>query len=430
MTKKQVCIIGAGSSGITAAKAMKEAGISFDCYEKGSDIGGNWRFNNDNGMSSAYRSLHINTNKVVMSYSDFPMPEEYPMFPHHSHVIKYFEDYANHFGVKEHITFKTAVTNVSPNADGTYRVTLDNGQSHDYQYVIVANGHHWNPRYPSFKGEFTGEILHAHHYKEDDQIKHKDVLIVGIGNSAVDIACEAARLHTGKVVISTRSGAYITPNWFGSMPFDNLANPLTAKLPLFMQRWLLSAALWLARGRQEDYGVPKPKRPLLSEHPTLSQDLLNMAGRGLVQFKPNIREFKGKTVVFEDGSEQDFDVIIYATGYKVTFPFLKHIPAFDVEESNEIRLYKKVIHPDFGNLFFLALVQPLGAIMPLAEVQAKWVAKIIKGECRLPNADEMKKSIEADKQKMAKRYKESPRHTLQVDFFPYKESIEKEMRKR
>mgnify|MGYP000641437537 CR=1 FL=1 len=123
-------------------------------------------------------------------------------------------------------------------------------------------------------------------------------------------------------------------------------------------------------------------------------------------------------------------MIIYATGYKVTFPFLKHIPAFDVEESNEIRLYKKVIHPDFGNLFFLALVQPLGAIMPLAEVQAKWVAKIIKGECRLPNADEMKTSIEADKQKMAKRYKESPRHTLQVDFFPYKESIEKEMRKR
>lgn len=431
MTSKQVCIIGAGSSGITACKAMKEANISFDCFEKGSGIGGNWRFNNDNGMSSAYRSLHINTNRVVMAYSDYPMPDDYPMFPHHSHIIEYFDNYVNHFGLRENITFNTTVTNVEPNADGTYKVTLDNGKCADYQYVIVANGHHWNPRYPNpaFKGEFTGEVIHSHDYKEDTQIRDKDLLIVGIGNSAVDIACEAARMHTGKVVISTRSGAYITPNWIGSRPFDNLANPLTAKLPMWAQRKLLEIMLWLARGRQEDYGVPKPKRPLLSEHPTVSQDLLNMTGRGLIKFKPNIKEFKGKTVVFEDETEQDFDMIIYATGYKVSFPFLKHIPAFDVEESNEIRLYKKVIHPDFKNLFFLGLIQPLGAIMPLAELQAKWIANMITGKSKLPNPNEMQKSIEDDKQKMIKRYKASPRHTLQVDFYAYKSEIEKEMKR-
>ncbi|CAH0996604.1 Ferredoxin--NADP reductase [Emticicia aquatica] len=427
---KQVCIIGAGSSGITAAKAMKEQGISFDCFEKGSDIGGVWRFNNDNGLSSAYRSLHINTNRVVMAYSDFPMPDEYPMFPHHSHIITYFENYVDHFKLRDNITFNTTVVDVVQNPDNTYKVTLDNRQSFDYQYVIVANGHHWNPRFPNpaFKGQFTGEILHSHYYKEAEQVQNKDVLVVGIGNSAVDIACEAARLHTGKVVISTRSSAYITPNWIWSMPFDNLANPLTAKLPLWLQRTLLNVTLWLARGRQEDYGVPKPNRPVLSEHPTLSQDLLNLTGRGLIKFKPNIKEIRGKTVVFEDDTEQDFDTIIYATGYKVTFPFLKHYPAFDVEESNDIRLYKKVIHPDYKNLFFLALIQPLGAIMPLAEIQAKWIAKIIKGESKIPSKDMMLKSIEEDKQKMMKRYKQTPRHTLQVDFFTYKESIEKEMK--
>jgi dimethylaniline monooxygenase (N-oxide forming) len=427
---KQVCIIGAGSSGITAAKAMKEQGISFDCFEKGSDIGGVWRFNNDNGLSSAYRSLHINTNRVVMAYSDFPMPDEYPMFPHHSHIITYFENYVDHFKLRDNITFNTTVVDVIQNPDNTYKVTLDNRQSFDYQYVIVANGHHWNPRFPNpaFKGQFTGEILHSHYYKEAEQVQNKDVLVVGIGNSAVDIACEAARLHTGKVVISTRSSAYITPNWIWSMPFDNLANPLTAKLPLWLQRTLLNVTLWLARGRQEDYGVPKPNRPVLSEHPTLSQDLLNLTGRGLIKFKPNIKEIRGKTVVFEDDTEQDFDTIIYATGYKVTFPFLKHYPAFDVEESNDIRLYKKVIHPDYKNLFFLALIQPLGAIMPLAEIQAKWIAKIIKGESKIPSKDMMLKSIEEDKQKMMKRYKQTPRHTLQVDFFTYKESIEKEMK--
>jgi dimethylaniline monooxygenase (N-oxide forming) len=272
-------------------------------------------------------------------------------------------------------------------------------------------------------------VLHSHYYREAAQVQNKDVLVVGIGNSAVDIACEAARLHAGKVVISTRSGAYITPNWIWSMPFDNLANPLTNKLPFWLQRALFKATLWLAHGKQEDYGVPKPNRPVLSEHPTLSQDLLNLSGRGLVKFKPNIKEFRGKTVVFEDGSEQNFDMIIYATGYKVTFPFLKHYAEFDVEESNDIRLYKKVIHPDYQNLFFLALIQPLGAIMPLAEVQAKWVAKIITGESKVPTKETMLKSIEEDKQELIKRYKQSPRHTLQVDFFAYKESIVKEMKR-
>ena len=428
---KQVCIIGAGSSGITAAKAMKEKGISFDCYEKGSTIGGNWRFNNDNGISSAYRSLHINTNRMMMAYSDFPMPEEYPMFPHHSHIIKYFDDYVDHFGIRQNITFNTSVEDVKQNIDGTYKVKLQNGNELNYKYVLVANGHHWNPRFPTpaFKGNFAGEVLHSHYYREAEQVKHKDVLVVGIGNSAVDIACEAARQYSGKVVISTRSGAYITPNWIGSAPFDNLANPLTAKLPLWLQRILLSTTLRLAHGKQEDFGVPKPNRPLLSEHPTVSQDLLSLSGRGLIKFKPNIKEFHNKTVIFEDGTQQDFDLIVYATGYKVTFPFLKHYAEFDVEESNNIRLYKRVIHPEYQNMFFLALIQPLGAIMPLAELQAKWIAKIITGECKLPTKEGMLKSIEEEAQKLAKRYKQSPRHTLQVDFFPYKEAIEQEMKR-
>ncbi len=428
---KQVCIIGAGSSGIAAAKTMRESGISFDCFEKGSDIGGNWRFNNDNGVSSAYRSLHINTNRVAMAYSDYPMPDDYPMYPHHSHIIKYFESYVAHFGIRNSITFNTVVIEVNQNTDGTYAVKLNNGQTHVYQYIIVANGHHWKPRMPdpAFKGTFTGETIHSHYYKESAQVRDKDVLIVGIGNSAVDIAAEAARLHTGKVVISTRSGAHITPSWFFSMPFDKLANPLTSKLPLSIKRLTLKLALWLARGKQEDFGVPKPKRALLSEHPTVSQDLLHLSGRGAIKFKPNIKEFQGKTVIFEDGSSQDFDMVIYATGYKISFPFLKHYGEFDIEESNKIGLYKRVIHPNFPNIFFIGLLQPLGAIMPLAELQTKWIARIAKGECKLPNKEEMLRSIEEDARKLHKQFDESPRHTLEVDFFGYKSSVEKEMKR-
>ena len=425
----KVCIIGAGSSGITAAKTLKEHGIAFDCYEKGSNIGGNWRFNNDNGMSSAYRSLHINTNRRVMAYSDFPMPDDYPMFPHHSHIITYFENYVDHFGVRPHIQFNTEVLDVLRQDDGSYVVKTNKNET-VYDAVVVCNGHHWNPRFPepAFAGTFTGEVLHSHYYKEVQQVTNKNVLVVGMGNSAVDIACEAARTHSGRVVISSRSGAYVIPNWIGSKPFDELASPLTSSLPLFMQRIFLKTALWVARGSQEDYGVPTPKRPLLMEHPTLSQDLLNLAGRGLVAFKPNIKAFEGKTVLFEDGTKQDFDLIVYATGYKVTFPFLKD-QAFDVSETNDLRLYRKVVHPDYKNLFFVALIQPLGAIMPLAETQSGWIAKILSGKVRLPSTETMHQSIEADTLKIQKRYKASPRHTLQVDFFPYKSSIESEIKK-
>ena len=272
-------------------------------------------------------------------------------------------------------------------------------------------------------------MLHSHYYRTPDQLQGRNLVIVGIGNSAVDIACEAARLHTGRVTISTRSGAYILPNWLWGRPFDSLASPLVSRLPLSVQRLILRAALWLAHGNQENYGVPRPRRQLLQEHPTLSQDLLNLAGRGLIQMKPNIRELRAGSVVFEDGTEEPADLLIYATGYKVSFPFFDK--AFlDVEQQNNLELYRRVVHPGHPGLYFLAFVQPLGAIMPLAEVQARWIARLLTGQCLLPTREAMLRSIAQDKATLQQRYGHSPRHTMQVDFYPYKELIEKEMRQR
>jgi dimethylaniline monooxygenase (N-oxide forming) len=428
---KKVCIIGAGSSGITTCKALKEEGIEFDCYEKGSGIGGNWRYNNDNGMSSAYRSLHINTNREVMSYSDFPMPTEFAMFPHHTEILKYFESYVDHFDLRKHIIFNTSVENVEKNLSGGYNVTTNEGKKIHYQSVIVANGHHWYPRFPepAIPGNFTGETLHVHHYRTPEVLENKSIVILGFGNSAVDLACEAARLHTCKqVTIATRSGAYIIPNWIWSTPLDKLANPLTSKLPLAIQRILLKITLWLARGNQEDFGIPTPNRPILSEHPTISQDLLNLAGRGLIKVKPNISKFDGNKIVFDDGTSQETDLLIYATGYKISFPFFKE-GFFNVESTNDLQLYKRVVHPDFPDLYFIAFIQPLGAIMPLAEIQSKWVSKLISGKLTLPSKEIQQKDIEKEVIKIKNRYKNSPRHTIQVDFYTYKNLIESELKK-
>jgi len=421
----KVCIIGAGSSGIVACKVLHQQNIPFDCFEKGSNIGGNWRYLNDNGMSSSYRSLHINTSKKVMAYSDFPMPAHYPDYPSHFQIIEYFENYVKHFGFGDKITFKTGVERVEKIADNHYKVYLDTGDVREYTDILVASGHHWKARYPDFKGEFHGLCIHSHDYKTPNIFQgQKNVVVVGIGNSAVDIACEAARNSTGKVFISTRSGAYILPKYIMGMPFDTLNKYSVDWLPMFVKRALLNLFLWVARGRQENYGVPKPKRPLLSEHPTISQDLLNLAGHGRIHIKPNIKELAGDTIIFEDGSQEKTDVLIYATGYKIAFPFFDK-NFIDVEETNDISLYKHVVHTEHKGLYFIGLVQPLGAIMPLAEVQSEWVANLITGKSKLPDKEKMLADIKKYKKKLRKRYKNSPRHTIQVDFYPYKNMIKK-----
>src|SRR5581483_7696645 len=191
-----VCVIGAGSSGIAATKTLSERGLEVDCYEKSDRVGGNWVFGNRNGMSSAYRSLHINTSRPRMEYSDFPMPESYPDFPHHTQIAAYFDDYVDHFGLREKITFETGVEHASLAADGGWEVELDNGETRRYDALLVANGHHWNPRWPEppFPGSdtFAGQQLHAHSYRDNSIFAGKHVVVLGMGNSAMDIAVESS----------------------------------------------------------------------------------------------------------------------------------------------------------------------------------------------------------------------------------------------
>lgn len=422
----KVCVIGAGSSGVTVCKSLIEAGVDFDCFEKGSALGGNWRFGNDNGMSSAYRSLHINTSRELMSYSDFPMPDSYPDYPGHELILTYFEQYAAHFGVTPRISFNTAVTSVKPEGNG-YRVQTDTGLDRFYDGVIVCNGHHWNARYPNFEGQFNGLTLHAHDYKTPDIFRDKRVLVVGFGNSATDIACEAAR-STGHVTLSTRSGAYVVPKYMFGKPADHLTKPPLAYAPLWFKRAALQAGLWLSRGNQARFGVPVPDRPILREHPTVSQDLLTLAGHGMISVKPNIRRLDGDGVIFEDGSRENFDVIVWCTGYDISFPFFD--PGFFQVKENRLELYGYVVAPEHPGLFFVGFIQPLGAIMPLAELQGRWVAKLLSGQCRLPAPEAMRADITRVTRHIHQQYIDRPRHTIQVDFFPYRRRLLKEMARR
>src|SRR3712207_9549660 len=144
----KTAVIGAGSSGIAALKSLAERGLDVTAFEASDRIGGNWVFGNKNGMSAAYRYLHITTSRDRMAYSDFPMPESYPDFPRHDQIADYFDSYVDHFGFRGSIRFETKVDRVERRDDGVFEVTITaNGSTETIEYdaVIVANGHHWDP---------------------------------------------------------------------------------------------------------------------------------------------------------------------------------------------------------------------------------------------------------------------------------------------
>ncbi len=420
-------VIGAGSSGIAAVKALTDRGIDVTCFEASDRVGGNWVFGNRNGMSAAYRDLHINTSRERMAYADLPMPPSLPDFPHHTHIAQYFDDYVDHFGIRDRIRFETGVERAEKRPDGTFEVTDEHGGTHRYDALFVANGHHWNPRWPepAFPGHDTCDIeqIHAHDYVDPEQLRGKDVVVLGMGNSAMDIAVDGS-YNAASTYLAARRGAHVVPKYLYGKPVDQIgASP---KIPFAVRRRIMENLLRVYQGQMERYGLPKPDHKFGEAHPTVSGRILDRLAHGAITPKPNIARLEGDRVHFTDGSSVHADLIVYCTGYKVTFPFFDE--GFVSAPENDLPLFRRVFHPDHRNLFFIGLLQPLGAIMPLAQAQSEWVADYLAGRYHLPPDAALRKDIRDEREKMFKRYVRSKRHTMQVDFEDYLVALEKERR--
>jgi len=422
-----VGIIGAGSSGLACAKALKARGVDVEVYEIGSDIGGMWRYENENGLSSAYRSLHIDTSRRNLGYSDFPIPAHLPQFMSHADVLRYLESFAGHFGLRPLIRFKTRVTDLRPE-DGTWRMTLDGGEIRRHRAVIVANGHLWDPRLPAFAGTFTGTTIHSHHYRTSEPYRGRRVLIVGIGNSAVDIAADLCKV-ADRTFMSTRRSAWIMPKYIMGIPTDRWSGFINRHfhLPTPVTRTLIRYLALLAVGDQARYGVPRPAHPIWREHATLSQELLPFVGHGWIDMKPDVAALEGHRVRFTDGSEEEVDAIIYATGYRTRFPFLE--PALFRADGAKVELYRRMRPPSLPGLYFAGLVQPVGPTIPLVEIQARWLACVLAGDVELPSPDRMHVEIARHHDAVRRRYLGSERYALEVDFRHYARQLRDDMRR-
>ncbi|XP_059710759.1 LOW QUALITY PROTEIN: flavin-containing monooxygenase 5-like [Haemorhous mexicanus] len=442
MAPRKVAVIGAGASGLCALKCCLDEGLEPTCFERSKDIGGLWRFEEhpEDGRASIYRSVIINTSKEMMCFSDFPIPEDFPNYMHNSKIMEYFRMYAQHFDLLRHIRFRTSVCRVSKRPDfassGQWEVVTESEGKQEaavFDAVLVCSGHHTNAHLPlsSFPGleKFEGCYLHSRDYKSPQAFFGKRVVVVGIGNSGIDIAVELS--HTAKqVFLSTRRGSWVLYRVADNgYPFDfsylsrfmQLVHNLvpTSILNFFME-WKLNA-----RFDHTLYGL-KPKHGILDQHPTVNDDLPNRIISGRVRVKPNIQEFTETSAIFEDGTREDVDAVVFATGYSFSFPFLEG--CVKVVE-NQIPLYKFMFPPDLEKptLAFIGLIQPWGAIMPISELQSRWATHVFKGLQGLPPPADMLAEITQTKQRMAERYVKSQRHTIQVDYIPYMDDLARQL---
>ncbi|MGV9540781.1 flavin-containing monooxygenase [Nocardia beijingensis] len=424
----RVCVIGAGPSGITAAKRLNDYGIPFDCYEASDEVGGNWYFKNPNGMSACYQSLHIDTSKFRLAFEDYPAPDEWPDFPHHSQLFQYFRDYVDHFGIRDRILFNTKVTAAERDADGRWVITTSDGSTNDYDALIVCNGHHWDPRLPDYPGEFDGTLLHSHAYNDPFDpvdMRGKRVVVVGMGNSGLDIASELSqRFIAAKLYVSARRGVWVLPKYVNGKVGDKRSMPrwMPPKLGLKLKQRFVRKF----RGNMEDYGLPKPDHLPFEAHPSASEEFLHRAGCGDVTFKPAITALEGPRVRFADGSAEEVDVIVCATGYRISFPFFSD-PELLPDADNRFPLFKQMVKPGIDNLFFLGLAQPLPTLVNFAEQQSKLVAAYLTGRYHLPPAEEMRAAMRSAESARSGRYYDSPRHTIQIEFEPYVRDMQREL---
>jgi len=421
--RKKIAVIGSGPSGITALKNILDEGLEVVAFDRNKDVGGNWIYSEDESHSSVFETTHIISSKTLSQYEDFTFDDFDPDaadYPSHDELRRYFQAYASHFNLYPHIRFNTLVIHCKRiNAQEWQIETETDGIRlfETFTDLVVCNGHHWNPRWPVYPGEFTGEYLHSHHFKKAAPFDSKRVLVIGGGNSACDVAVETSRVSE-MTSISWRRGYRIIPKFF----FGKLSDKIGEKsswIPTKLRSFFFDVLLKALVGDNSLYGLRKVETKFGETHPTINDELLYKIRHGKVKPRLDIKRFEGKKVIFENGVEEEYDSIIACTGYYLSHPFFDK--TFLDYSAGPVPLYLKMFHPEYRNLYFIGMFQPLGCIWPGAELQAKIMARELAGKWQRPkNTPEL---CQMEVKKPHYQQIDTPRHTITVDFHRFKKEL-------
>ncbi|ATO13141.1 monooxygenase [Micromonospora sp. WMMA2032] len=420
----RVAVVGAGAAGLATLKALGDAGVPAVAFETADTLGGLWVYGAPG--SPAYRTLHLNTSRGRTEFADHPMPGDWPDYPDHTRVAGYLGDYADRFGLRDAVRLRHTVDRVTAAGDGwrVHATGPDGPVTVDVEAVVVANGHNRVPNRPApYPGECAAQQMHSHDYRGPEQLAGRRVLVVGGGNSAMDIAVDASYAAT-RTLLSLRRGVWVVPKYLLGRPSDTLNGALARRLPWRLRQRISQSMLSATVGPPARYGLPAPEHGFLQDHPTLSDTLLSRLTHGDVQARPGIARFAGDRVEFTDGRVDEVDLVLWCTGYRVEVPFLD--PALLGDGADRLPLYRHVFHLDAPGLAFVGLMQSTGAAFPLVEAQARLVAARLAGTWAPPEPDRQAAACRAELRAATARWGQR-RPQMRVDFDAYLAELRREL---
>lgn len=398
---RPVAIIGAGPSGLAAARALSKHGIDWVGFDLAGDVGGLW--NIDSPRSTVYNSAHLISSARTTEFTEFPMPADTPDYPDHRRLLAYFRDFADHFGLRDGFRFNTEVVRAEPlgaGRDAGWRLTVREGGESDgdkpeggepdddkpdddntalvdageFSAVVIANGTLSEPNIPGFAGEFTGQVRHTSQYKYPRELEGKRVLVVGGGNSGCDIAVDAVH-HAASVDISVRRGYHFVPKYVFGRPADTLggARPLPPRIKQFVD----SRVLRMFTGDPTRFGFPAPDHKIYESHPVVNSLILQHVGHGDIGVRGDIDRFDGRTVHFVDGTSGDYDLVMLATGYLLHYPFIERGHLDWADGSAAPDLYLNIFPSGRDDLAVLGMLEASGIGWQGRYEQAELVARYL-----------------------------------------------------
>ena len=423
------CVIGAGPSGLAALRHLLACGIPAECLEREDGVGGNWYFGSR--TSRVFASTRLISSKRLTEFSDFPMPRHFPHYPDHRQCLEYLRAYADHFALDAHIRTGVSVERIEPaGTPGAGWIVHARGLSLRYAAgVVIASGHNHVPRLPDIPGRFTGHFFHSAGYTSPTEpvtIAGKRVLVIGGGNSGCDIAVECSR-HAAVTVHSTRRGYFVVPRFIFGRPADLRGERLLKMhAPLWLRRFVGLRGIARTIGLPWQHGLPRPDHRLFEAHPVINTELLAAIDSAAIQPAADVAAFAGPTVTFRDGRQADFDVVICATGYQTTLPFIDS-RLLDADTPDGVpRLFMNLLHPRRDDIAVVGLIQPDSGQWGITDVQSRLVAGMALAARESPRAAGW---LYARRQRPARpngiRYIDSPRHTLEVEHFSYRRELER-----
>lgn len=383
-------VIGAGPSGLVTCKVLRDLCLSVEVFEKSSHVGGQWAFSHTGENTGMYDSLRTNTSKSMCRFSDFDLPRSYPDYPDHQQMSAWFESYAEQFNLLDSINLNKAVREIHPIDKNQWLLITEDGTESIYRNIIIATGFN-KPVLPLIPGNFLGQKLHSHDYLNPlnpIDFRNKKVLIVGLGNTACDLAVELSdpQYHCS-VSLAVRSGHYIAPR-IGDKISKLIPHPsqppnrFTQRLPYLFVEKLTQQMLPLAYSilpnttdKPHHVGLPPSPKRVTPFNLVINDEFIKSIKERNISVFPEIKSFNGYKVCFRNGAQVEFDIILFSTGYRAHFPFLGDVISADFEST--LRLYNGIMTAHYSSLFFIGFVYGYCSRWAISEQQARWVAQRI-----------------------------------------------------